>query len=83
MGREEGEQLKEIVGLVWGPIGGVSQNGARRGEENDEGKRGVRKGNETLGCAVCLHVLNHCIPLLLLVHTNHSIKRVRGRDPLR
>ena len=27
----------------WGPIGGVSQNGGRRGEENDEGKRGVKK----------------------------------------
>ena len=30
--------------FVWGPIGGVSQNGGRRGEENDEGKRGVKKG---------------------------------------
>ena len=29
--------------FVWGPIGGVSQNGGRRGEENDEGKRGVKK----------------------------------------
>ena len=28
----------------WGPIGGVSQNGGRRGEENDEGKRGGKKG---------------------------------------
>ena len=28
----------------WGPIGGVSQNSGRRGEENDEGKRGVKKG---------------------------------------
>ena len=30
--------------FVWGPIGGVSQNGGRRGEENDEGKRGMKKG---------------------------------------
>ena len=29
--------------FVWGPIGGVSQNGGRRGEKNDEGKRGVKK----------------------------------------
>ena len=29
--------------FVWGPIGGVRQNGGRRGEENDEGKRGVKK----------------------------------------
>ena len=28
----------------WGPIGAVSQNGGRRGEENDEGMRGVKKG---------------------------------------
>ena len=44
MRREEGEQLKEITRFGWGPIGGVSQNGGRRGEENDEGKRGVKKG---------------------------------------
>ena len=31
----------------WGPIGGISQNGGRRGEENDDGKRRVKKGNET------------------------------------
>ena len=67
----------------WGPIG-VSQNGGRRGEENDEGKRGVKKGNAKLGCVVCLHVLNHSITLLLLVHHNRSIKQViRGREPLR
>ena len=65
-------------GAAQGEVG-VSQNGGRRGEENDEGKRGVKQGNETLGCVVCLHVLNHCIILLLLVHTNRSIKRVRGR----
>ena len=28
----------------WGPIGDVSQKGGRRGEENDERKRGVKKG---------------------------------------
>ena len=36
----------------WGPIGGVSQNGGKRGEENDEGKRGVKKGNETRVCCM-------------------------------
>ena len=30
--------------FVLGPIRGFSQNGGRRGEENDEGKRGVKKG---------------------------------------
>ena len=28
----------------WGPIGSISQNGGRRGQENDEGKRRVKKG---------------------------------------
>ena len=53
MGREEGEQLKEIVGLVGDPSEVyVSQNSGRRGEENNEGKRGMKKGNETQGCVV-------------------------------
>ena len=29
--------------FVWGPIEGLSQNGGRRGEENDEEKRGMNK----------------------------------------
>ena len=43
---KKGEQLKPQGDsrFGWGPIGGVSQNGGRRGEENDEGKRGVQKG---------------------------------------
>ena len=49
-------------------------------KEREVGKKG---NHETLGCVVCLHVLNHCITLLLLVHTNRSIKRVRGREPFR
>ena len=38
--------------FVWGPIGGVSQNGGRRGGENDEGKRGVKKREMRQGCVV-------------------------------
>ena len=37
--------------FVWGPIGGVSQNGGRRGEKN-EGKRGVKKREMRQGCVV-------------------------------
>ena len=38
--------------FVWGPIVGVSQNGGRRGLENDEGKRGVKKREMRQGCVV-------------------------------
>ena len=44
MGREEGGAAEGDSRFGWEPIGGVSQNGGRRGEENDEGKRGVKKG---------------------------------------
>ena len=74
MGREEGEQLNEIVGLVGDPSKVLARTvgeGVRKMMKEREGRK---KGNETLGCVVCLHVLNHCITLLLLVHTNHSVK---------
>ena len=48
MGSLDGQRRRGAVQgdsrFVWGPIGDVSQNGGRRGEENDEGKRGVKKG---------------------------------------
>ena len=47
MGSLDGQRSGAAQGdsrFVWGPIRGVSQNGGRRGEENDEGKRGMKKG---------------------------------------
>ena len=56
LGKEEGEQLKEmlVVGLV---IRGTSQNGGRRGGENGEAKRRVTGERGRKGVFVCLHVI--------------------------
>ena len=46
MGSLDGQRRGAAQGdsrFVWGPIRGVSQNGGRRGEENDEGKRGMKQ----------------------------------------
>ena len=81
MGREEGEQLKEIVGLFGDPSEVLARTVGEGVRKMMKEREGWKKGNETLGCVVCLHVSNHCIALLLLVHTNHSIKRVREGEP--
>ena len=83
MSREEGELLKEIVGLFWDPSEVLARTVGEGVRKMMKEREGWKKGNETLGCVVCLHVLNHCITLLLLVHTYRSIKRVRGRESLR
>ena len=43
-GQRRGGAAQGYRRFGWGPIRGVSQNGGRGGEENDEGKRGVKKG---------------------------------------
>ena len=54
MGKEEGEQLKEIVGLVGEPSEELAKTvGELRGGENEEERR-VKRGK---GVFVCLHVI--------------------------